>query len=83
MTTMNPTMNTVEKVSFAHKLELRFWDFMLPVLTRSEFARKVMRNAITFYHDENLVRRVAFVAMVACAGFAFGILLFTLKSMIR
>jgi len=80
---MNPTMNTVEKVSFAHKLELRFWDFMLPVLTRSEFARKVMRNAITFYHNENLVRRVAFVAMVACAGFAFGILLFTLKSMIR
>jgi len=82
MTTMNPTMNTVEKVSFAHKLELRFWDFILPVLTRSEFARKVMRKAITFYHNENLVRRVAFITMVAFAGFAFGILVFTLKSMI-
>jgi hypothetical protein len=82
MTTMNATMNTAEKMAFTQKIELRFWDFMLPILTRSEFARKVMRNAITFYHNEDLVRRVAFIAMVGCAGFAFGILVFTLKSII-
>lgn len=68
--------------TFTQKIELRFWDFMLPLLTRSEFARKVVRNTITFYHNEHLVRRVAFLAMVGCAGFAFGILVFTIRNFI-
>jgi hypothetical protein len=68
--------------TIAEKVELRFWDVILPLLTSSTFVRKVARNVITFYHNEQLVRRVAFVAMVACAGFAFGILVFTIKTMI-
>jgi hypothetical protein len=82
MTTMNPTMNSGIKMTLTQKLELRFWDFMLPLLTRSEFVRKAMRGAITFYHNEKLVRRIAFAAMIGCAGFAFGILAFTIKSVI-
>jgi hypothetical protein len=68
--------------TITQKIELRFWDVMLPLLTKSSFVRKVVRNAVTFYHNEQLVRRVAFTAMVACAGFAFGILIFTIKSMV-
>jgi len=75
---MNATMNP----SFTQKIELRFWDVMLPLLTRSPFVRKVVRNVITFYHNEQMVRRVAFAAMVGCAGFACGILAFTIRSMV-
>lgn len=68
--------------TFTQKIELRFWDVMLPLLTKSEFVRKVVRDVITFYHNEQLVKRVAFAAMVGCAGFAFGILVFTVKNLI-
>lgn len=68
--------------SFAQKAELHFWDIMLPLLTRSKLVRKIVRDVLTFYHNEHLVRQVAFTAMIACAGFACGILIFTVKSMI-
>jgi hypothetical protein len=68
--------------TFTQKIELRFWDVMLPLLTKSNIVRKVVRDAMTFYHNEQLFQRVAFSVMVGCAGFAFGILLFTIKSMI-
>jgi hypothetical protein len=60
------------------KVELRFWDAFLPLLTESPFVRKVVKAAVSFYHNDALVRQVALIAMLACAGFASGILFFTL-----
>ena len=47
------------------KVELRFWDAFLPLLTESPFVRKVVKAAVSFYHNDALVRQVALVAMLA------------------
>jgi hypothetical protein len=67
-------MNT----TFFQKIELRFWDLFLPLLSQSQPLRKVVKTAVTFYHNDTLVRQTALIAMLACAGFASGILFFTL-----
>ena len=65
-----------------NKIELRFWDIALPLLSQSEPLRKVIKGMVNFYNDDNLVRTAALLAMIACAGFASGILYFTISSLI-
>jgi hypothetical protein len=69
-------------IPFFQKIELRFWDLFLPLLSQSQPLRKVIKTAVTFYHNDTLVRKTAFFAMLACAGFASGILFFTLSRVI-
>ncbi|MEA5078924.1 MAG: hypothetical protein VB013_10185 [Anaerolineaceae bacterium] len=64
------------------KIELRFWDIILPLMTRSQFVRKTVQAAVTFYQNDQLVKKTALVGMIACGGFATGILAFTLRSLI-
>jgi len=64
------------------KIELRFWDVALPLLSQSQTLRKAIKAAASFYHNDQLVRQVALIAMIACAGFASGILIFTLAHVI-
>lgn len=64
------------------KVELRFWDFIIPQLTESPWLRKTVKAAVNFYHNDALVRQVALIAMLACAGFATGILAFTLSKIL-
>lgn len=64
------------------KIELRFWDIALPMLSQSRFLRKSIKAVASFYQNDHLVRQVALVAMIACAGFATGILAFTLARFI-
>jgi hypothetical protein len=65
---------------FAKKVELRFWDIMIPVLSNSERVRKLVRGAVAVYHNEELTRKIAVIVIIACAGFASGILIFSIKS---
>lgn len=62
------------------KIELRFWDIFLPLLSKSQILRKTVQAAVTFYHNDKLVQQVAVITMIGCAGFASGILIFTLKN---
>ena len=64
------------------KIELRFWDIILPLLSQSQSLRKVIKTAAVFYHNDKLIRQVALIAMIACGGFASGILLFTVARII-
>lgn len=64
------------------KLELRFWDIILPWMTKSQVVRKTVQAAVTFYQNDRLVKKVALTGMIACAGFATGILAFTLKNLL-
>ena len=70
------------ETTFMQKIELRFWDLFLPILTRSQLARKFVRASINFYHNEKLVRQVALILIIACAGFASGILIYTISSVL-
>jgi hypothetical protein len=71
-------MNT----TFFQKIELRFWDVFLPLLSQSEPLRKTVKAVVTFYHNDQLVRQAALIAMLACGGFASGILIFTILRVI-
>jgi hypothetical protein len=64
------------------KVELRFWDIFLPLLSQSQPLRKAVKTIVTFYHNDHLVRQIALIAMIACSGFASGILLFTVSKML-
>ncbi|MHC1741284.1 MAG: hypothetical protein AB9897_09270 [Anaerolineaceae bacterium] len=64
------------------KVELRFWDIFLPLLTKSQGLRKVVKSVVSFYHNDRMVRQAALVAMIACAGFASGILFFTISRIV-
>jgi hypothetical protein len=68
--------------SVMQRIELRFWDIILPLLTKSQTVRKVVQASVSFYHNDKLVRQVALIAMIGCAGFASGILIFTLKNIL-
>jgi hypothetical protein len=60
------------------KIELRFWDIFLPLLSQSEFLRKTVKTAGNLYRNKQLRKQIAFAAMIACAGFASGILVYTI-----
>lgn len=71
-------MNT----TFFQKIELRFWDLFLPLLSQSQLLRKTVKAVVTFYHNDQLVRQAALIAMLACGGFASGILVFTIMHIV-
>ena len=62
------------------KIELRFCDIFLPLLSKSQILRNTVQAAVTFYHNDKFVQHVAVITMIGCAGFASGILIFTLKN---
>jgi hypothetical protein len=64
--------------TFLQKIELRFWDIFLPLLSESQVLRKTVKAVVTFSHDDHLIRQVALAGMIACAGFASGIFIYTL-----
>ncbi len=70
------------ETTLMQKIELRFWDIILPLMTKSQFVRKTVQAAVTFYQNDQLVKKAALTGMIACAGFATGILAFTLKSLL-
>lgn len=63
--------------TFFQKIELRFWDIFLPLLSQSQFLRKSVKTVVSFYQNDQLKKQAALVVMIACAGFASGIAIYT------
>ena len=61
----------------SQKMENRFWDFVIAVLTRSQLVRRLIQWVMNLYENKELTRKLAIIALIACAGFASGILAFT------
>lgn len=61
------------------KVEIRFWDTFLPLLTKSAFVQKIVKAVVSFTKEPQKMRQVALLAMVACFGFATGLLIFSIK----
>lgn len=68
--------------AISQKIELHFWDVMIPLLTRSEWVRAVVRACVNFYQNEKLSKSIALGFIVACGGFAVGILAYTLTALL-
>jgi len=67
--------------SFSQKIELRFWDVAILMLTRSKPVRSIVSTVLKIYQNELLTKKIASVFIIACAGFATGIIAFTIRSL--
>lgn len=62
------------------KIELKFWDAVIPVLSNSAWLRTAVKKMTDLYHDEQIVRQIAMGIVIAFAGFASGFLIFSLST---
>ena len=66
---------------FFKTMELKFWDFMIPLLSRSTWMQKAFLKISNLYHDETAMRGLAVGIVIACAGFASGFLIFSITTL--
>jgi hypothetical protein len=66
--------------SISQKMELKFWDMVIVMLTGSQVVRSVVAAVMRIYQNKALTRKIAIGVVIACAGFATGILAFTFAS---
>ncbi len=64
----------------AKKIELKFWDVIIPLLSKSIWLNKVVSKLSDLYHDEKIMKQAAIVVVIACVGFASGFLIFSLST---
>ncbi len=62
-------------------IELKFWDFIIPLLSRSKNLQSVITKASALYHNEKAMRGIAIGIVIACAGFASGFLAFSISTL--
>lgn len=61
------------------KIELKFWDICIPVLTNATWLRWFFQQIATIKGDELQMKKIASALVIACVGTASGILLYTLS----
>ena len=66
--------------SISQKMELKFWDMVIVMLTGSRFVRTVVAAVVQIVQNKALTRKIAIGLVIACGGFATGILAFTFAS---
>ena len=71
-------MDTISK-----QVELRFWNIAIPVLTRSSLVRFIIRKGYRLYSEKTLSLRIATGLVIACAGFASGMLAFSVMMFLQ
>jgi hypothetical protein len=60
------------------RIELKFWDIVIPVLSDSTWLRNTVQKAVKVFNNKKLVKQIASLVVIACAGFASGFLIFSL-----
>ena len=66
---------------FSKKVELKFWDLVIPLLSNSSGLREAFSRASDFWQDKKTVRQVVIAVLIAFAGFASGFLIFSLGAL--
>lgn len=66
--------------TISQKMELRFWDLVIVMLSGSKTIQSVVRSLAGIYQNESLRKKIALCLVIACGGFGTGILAFTLAS---
>ena len=59
------------------KIELKFWDIAIPLLSNSSRLRDMTAKTLHLYHDGELKRKAITGLIVAISGFLCGFLFFT------
>jgi len=61
------------------KIELKFWDICIPLLSKAEWLRPVFQQMKSITRNEVSLKRIAMITVIACAGAATGMLLFSIS----
>ena len=64
------------------KIELKFWDICIPLLSKAGWLRRVYHQIQLFARNEVVMKRIATITVVACAGAATGMLFFSISILI-
>jgi hypothetical protein len=64
------------------KIELKFWDICIPLLSKAEWIRPVLQQMKSITQNEVTLKRIAMITVIGCAGAASGMLLFSISILI-
>lgn len=64
------------------KIELKFWDICIPLLSNADRLRLIFQQIKSLTQNEVSLKRIAMITVIACAGAATGMLLFSLSILI-
>ncbi len=60
-------------------MELNFWNIAIPMLTRSQAIRSIIQKSIIFCQEKKFAYQAALVTVIACTGFAVGLLAYSVS----
>lgn len=63
-------------------IELGFWNVAIPLMTRSELLRKIVKFVYKSSHDQQLKKDLALSLAVSCGGFTVGMVVYSLTMLI-
>ncbi|MCX6054703.1 MAG: hypothetical protein NTZ74_07305 [Chloroflexi bacterium] len=64
------------------KIELKFWDIILPILSNSTILQNIISKCVSLYHNDVLTRQIATAVVISCAGFACGFIIFSITALL-
>lgn len=64
------------------KIELKFWDICIPLLSKADWLRPIFHQIQALTQNEVSLKRIAMITVIACAGAATGMLLFSFSILI-
>lgn len=65
--------------AFIKQMELTFWNIAIPMLTRSQAVRSIIQKSISACQEKKFAYQAAVVTVIACAGFAAGLLAYSVS----
>lgn len=63
-------------------IELAFWKIAIPVMTRSKAVHSLIRATYKIHADQRLKADIALSLAISGAGFVFGVLVYSLVSLL-
>ena len=65
-----------------NSIELGFWNLIITMLTKSSLLRAIVRATYLVTQDKGIVRKIAIVLLICCAGFAGGLLIYSVSLLV-
>jgi hypothetical protein len=62
--------------NLSKKLEIRFWDFAIPMMSNNQKLRKLVNEVYRVFQDHELRQRTFFILSGSFAGFLCGCVIF-------
>ena len=64
---------------FVNTIELGFWNLFITLLSRSSVFRAIIRSTYLLSQDKTMLRKIAIIVLICCAGLASGLVIFSVS----